>query len=261
MPDSNDVVAHNREAWDRQVASGDQWTRGATPEMVAAARSGDLSKVVLIGHKPIIREWLPADLKGVDILGLAAGGGQQGPLLAAAGASVTVFDNSPAQLERDREVAEREGLHLRTVLGDMRDLGAFPDASFDVVLNPVSNLFCPELPPVWRECHRVLRPGGTLLVGFLNPDLYIFDGDALDDRGEFVVRFSLPYADTTSLAPDELAERADWPREFSHTMSLQIGGQIAAGFAIVGFDEAPHHSNASAQYMPGYFATKAVKLG
>ena len=89
-----DVVAHNRDAWDRQAAAGDEWTRGVSPEMVAAARAGDLSGVVLIGHKPIIREWLPADLTGVRILGLASGGGQQGPLLAAAGALV-VCDLAP----------------------------------------------------------------------------------------------------------------------------------------------------------------------
>lgn len=255
-----DVVAHNRSAWDRQAAAGDQWTRGVSPEMVSAARKGDLSGVVLIGHKPIVRDWLPADLQGVRILGLAAGGGQQGPLLAAAGAVVTIFDNSPAQLERDREVAEREGLSLETVLGDMRDLSAFDDESFEVVLNPVSNLFCPELGPVWRECYRVLRPGGSLLTGFLNPDLYVFDADALDERGEFVVRHALPYSDTESLTAEELADRADWPLEFSHTMTEQIGGQAAAGFAIVGFDEAPHHSNASARYMPGYYATRALKL-
>lgn len=254
-----DVVAHNREAWDRQAAAGDQWTRGVSPEAVSAARQGELSGVVLIGHKPIIREWLPAELNGARILGLAAGGGQQGPLLAAAGAEVTIFDNSPAQLERDREVAEREGLTIRTVLGDMRDLSAFHDASFDVVLNPVSNLFCPELAPVWRECYRVLRAGGSLLAGFLNPDLYVFDADALDERGEFVVRHRLPYSDTESLSAAELADRSDWPLEFSHTMTEQIGGQTAAGFAIVGFDEAPHHSNASAKYMPGYYATRAIR--
>jgi len=37
-------------------------------------------------------------------------------VLAAAGASVAVFDNSPRQLGRDEEVAAREGLALETVL-------------------------------------------------------------------------------------------------------------------------------------------------
>jgi len=259
MSNSDEVVAHNREAWDRQVAAGSEWSAGVTPEQVAAARDGDISGVVLIGHEPVIREWLPEAMEGVRILCLASGGGQQGPLLAAAGAVVTVFDNSPAQLDRDREVAQREVLEVETVLGDMRDLSVFAEESFDVVLNPVSNVFCPELARVWAECHRVLAPGGRLLVGFMNPDLFIFDFEALDNREEFVVKYSLPYGDTWSLSPEELSGREDQPRHFSHTMAEQIGGQIAAGFAIVGWDEAPHHADATAKYMPGYFATLALK--
>ncbi len=105
----------------------------------------------------------------MDILCLASGGGQQAPILAAAGANVTVFDNSPAQLRQDALVAQREGLPLRTVQGDMRDLSAFGDDSFDLIFHPVSNIFVPEVRPVWRECYRVVRPGGVLLMGTLNP--------------------------------------------------------------------------------------------
>jgi hypothetical protein len=39
---------------------------------------------VLIGYQPIPLDWFPADLAGVAILCLASGGGQQGPVLAAA---------------------------------------------------------------------------------------------------------------------------------------------------------------------------------
>jgi SAM-dependent methyltransferase len=260
MTGAVDPVAHNRSAWDRRVEAGDEWTRPVTPDVIAAARAGDWS-VVLIGYQPVDRAWLPADLSTVDILCLASGGGQQGPVLAAAGARVTVFDNSPRQLAQDEAVAAREGLELRTVQGDMRDLGAFGDESFDVVFNPVSNLFCPELAPVWRECFRVLRPGGALLCGFVNPDLYVFDAEALDSRGEFVVRHRLPYADLTHLSQAE-RDRAFGPGapvEYSHTLTEQIGGQLAAGFVLTGFVEAPHHASATAGYLPGYFATRAVK--
>ncbi|MEV5357700.1 class I SAM-dependent methyltransferase [Streptomyces sp. NPDC052693] len=125
------------------------------------------------------------------MLCLASGGGQQGPVLAAAGARMTVLDNSPRQLEQDDTVAAREGLDLRTVLGDARDLSPFPDASFDLIVHPVSNLFIPE--PARSEASA-----------------------------------------TACWAP---AERC------------------------TGFTEAPHHSEATAGWLPGYFATKAVKAG
>ena len=257
MADNFDPVAHNREAWDREVASGNQWTVPVGPDVIARARAGDWS-VVVIGHHPVAREWFPAELRGADVLCLASGGGQQGPVLAAAGAVVTVLDNSPGQLGRDREVASREGLAIRTVLGDMRDLSAFDDASFDVVIHPVSNVFCPDLAPVWREAYRVLRPGGTLLAGFMNPDVYIFDAGALD-RGAFVVRHQLPFS-TLDLPPDERRQvYGDGPIEYSHSLTTQIGGQLAAGFVLTHLTEGTDDEDLSGMYLPRFIATRAVK--
>jgi len=42
----------------------------------------------------------------------------------------------------------------------MKDLAVFPVASFDLIFHPVANVFVPDVLPVWRECARVLRPGG-----------------------------------------------------------------------------------------------------
>ncbi|MFC0622850.1 class I SAM-dependent methyltransferase [Kribbella deserti] len=262
MQEIVDAGAHNRAAWDKYVEEGSEWSRPVSAEDVERARRGDWS-IVLVGREPVDRSWLPADLTGKDVLCLASGGGQQGPILAAAGARVTVFDNSPRQLGQDQMVAARDGLELRTVLGDMRDLSAFGDGAFDVVFQPVSNLFVPDLAPVWRECFRVLRPGGTLLAGFLNPDVYLFDHEALDARGELVVVHKLPYSDVTQYSAEERATKfgADAALEYSHTLTEQIGGQLGAGFVITGFAEAPDHSNPSGQYMSSYFATLAVKPG
>jgi SAM-dependent methyltransferase len=258
MTEMFDPVAHNRAAWDREVAGGNEWTVPVGPEAIARARAGDWS-VVLIGYQPVPRDWFPADLAGAPILCLASGGGQQGPVLAAAGGDVTVFDNSPSQLARDEEVAAREGLAVRTVLGDMRDLSAFGDGGFDVVFNPVSNVFCPELAPVWRESFRVLRPGGLLLTGFMNPDIFVFDVTALDEREEFVVRHPLPFS--TLDLPDAERRQAygDGPIEYSHSLTEQIGGQLAAGFILTHLVEAPHHADLTSRYMPGYMATRARK--
>ncbi|GAA1287515.1 class I SAM-dependent methyltransferase [Streptomyces aureus] len=119
-----DPVAHNRAAWDKCVQEGNEWSRPVSTEDVERARMGDWS-IVLIGREPVDRSWLPTDLTGKHVLCLASGGGQQGPILAAAGARVTVFDNSPRQLGQDQMVAARDGLELRTVLGDMQGLIKF----------------------------------------------------------------------------------------------------------------------------------------
>ena len=56
-------------------------------------------------------------VRGRRVLCLAAGGGRHGPLLAAAGADVTVVDLSPAMLEVDRRVAASRGLTLSIAFG------------------------------------------------------------------------------------------------------------------------------------------------
>lgn len=253
-----DVRAYNREMWNKQVENGNPWTIPASPEVIAAARGGDWS-VLLTEQKPVPRNWFPADVRGVDILGLACGGGQQGPIFAAAGGRVTVFDNSPRQLAQDRMVAEREGLEITTVEGDMRDLSHFPDASFDLVFHPVSNCFCSEVVPVWREAYRVLRPGGILLAGFNNPVVYIFDFQK-QEQGIFEVRYSLPF-DARQLNEQEILEEfgPDSPIEFSHSLETLIGGQLEAGFVLTALYE-DSSSDPLGKIMPSYIATRALKL-
>ena len=253
-----DVTGHNRRAWDRQVRIGNRWTVPVTAAEVARARAGEWS-VVLTPTRPVPRAWF-GELRGARVLGLASGGGQQGPLLAAAGAAVTILDNSPAQLARDREVAAREGLELRCELGDMADLGRFADGAFDLVFHPVSNVFVPAVRPVWREAFRVLRPGGRLLGGFVNPLLYLFDAEK-EERGEYEVRFALPYSDLTSLPPEELAQRLaqDEPLEFGHSLADQIGGQLDAGFVLTGLYEDGSPDRPLARLTPLFLATLAVR--
>lgn len=254
-----DVRVYNREAWDREVKRGNKWTVPVSPDVIEAARRGRW-EVLLTDTKPVPKAWFP-NLEGADVLCLASGGGQQAPILAAAGANVTVLDNSPRQLAQDRLVAERDSLTIRMVEGDMADLSLFSDASFDLVFHPVSNLFVPEVRPVWAEAFRVLRRGGSLLAGFLNPVVYIFDLELADRSGELRVRHALPYADVTSLSEEERKRQVDRgePLEFGHTLDDQIGGQIEAGFVIAGFYEDRHRDDPIAAHMPTFIATRAMK--
>ena len=253
-----DILEYNRKAWDIEVERGNPWTIPVTAEQVDAARAGQWS-VLLTPTLPVPREWF-GEVRGKEILLLASGGGQQGPLLAAAGARVTVYDNSPRQLERDREVAARDGLEIATLRGDMRDLSVFPSERFDLVFHPVSNCFVDEVLPVWREAARVLRHGGALLAGFNNPVLYSFDFE-LSKQGVYQLRHPLPYSDLASFSAEERAARfgADAPLEWSHTLTEQIGGQLAAGLLLAGFYEDIDPSETLSQYLPAYIATRAIK--
>lgn len=254
-----DVRGYNREAWDREVERGNDWTVPVSAEEIEAARRGRW-EVLLTNTKPVPRGWFP-EMRGADVFCLASGGGQRAPIFAAAGANVTVLDNSPRQLAQDRLVANRDSLSIETVEGDMADLSIFADESFDLVFHPASNLFVPEVRPVWAEAFRVVRRGGALLAGFLNPVCYVFDRE-LEERSELRVRHKLPYSDATSLSEEErerLIEKGE-PLEFSHTLEDQIGGQADAGFLISGLYEDRHGADdALSVYMPTLIATRAIK--
>lgn len=73
------------------------------------------------------------------------------------------------------------------------------------------------------------------------------------------MRHQLPFS--TLDLPDAERQRSygAGPIEYIHSLTGQIGGQLAAGFTLTHFAEAPHHADATARYMPGYFATRAIK--
>jgi len=249
------IIQTNRDAWNRRVREAQNpYTLPVTAEQIEAARRGEWT--VHLAPKPAPREWF-GDIKDKDVLCLASGGGQQGPILAAAGARVTVFDLSDGQLEREREVAAREGLMLRTVQGTMTDLSVFADSSFDLIVHPVSNCFIPDVNPLWREAFRVLRPGGALLAGMVNPLLYAL----ADDDEALVLHNAIPYSDDAHMTETErhnhLAEGG--ALEFGHSLQDLIGGQLKAGFVITGFDEGVFGGRRVDDVIATMLATRAVK--
>lgn len=254
-----DIRDYNRKAWDAQVESNNIWTQPVSSEEVNRARKGDWS-IVLTPTIPVPKEWFPP-LQDCDVLCMASGGGQQGPILAAAGANVTVLDNSPKQLSQDLRVAERDQLSIQLIEGDMADMKELSDASFDLIINPVSNCFVPSVPPIWKEAFRVLRKGGSLLAGFGNPVLFSLDRD-LEEVGVLQIKHSIPYSDLNSLTEEERKRilRPNDPIEFGHSLQDQIGGQIEAGFAITGFFEDAGGEYLLNRKMPCFLATRATKL-
>jgi SAM-dependent methyltransferase len=254
----------NKDAWDHAVDEGDNpYTDAVSPEEIAKAKQGEWW-VYLSDCKPVPHTWFP-EFNGLKILCLASGGGQQAPNFAALGAEVTLLDASPKQLAQDAYVAKRENLNIRIVEGDMADLSAFEDHSFELIFNPPSTMFVPELAPVWCECYRVLSAGGLLMTGFQNPDEFVFDFNAIDEKGILEVKHSLPFVEYETLS-EEMLEQHIQDKEmfhFSHTLETQLGGLLQAGFVLTDFyeDRRPDEDgNPIRHYIPSYYVARAKKV-
>lgn len=255
------ILDHNRKAWNRESRDGSEWTRPVDSAVIRNAREGRW-EIILTPNKPVPRHWF-GDLRGRRVLCLASGGGQQAPVLAAAGAQVSSFDLSDEQLAKDQLVATREGLDIQCHQGDMARLSPFSDGEFDLIFHPVSNVFVPDVAPVWHECYRVLKPGGRLLVGFMNPAFFLFDHEA--DADKLVVRYKLPYSEPDSLSNEGKAAVAEGgrPLAFGHSLESQIGGQLAAGFVLRDLYEDYWSDEATPlnKFSPTSVATLAEKRG
>jgi len=258
-----DIPAHNRAAWNKESTSGSsRWCQPVCAEEIRAARLGNWS-VILTPNKSVPPNWF-GNIKGKKVLCLASGGGQQAPILAAAGAEVTSFDNSEEQLAKDRLVAQRDSLALHTVLGDMANLSVFAVESFDLIFHPVSNVYAENLKPVWNECFRVLKRNGRILSGFFNPAYFLFDHDEAAKIGTLSVKYPLPYSDLKSLPNEKktMIEKAGLPLQFGHTLEDQIRGQLAAGFVICDLYEDGWNEDATPlnRFTSTFISTLAKKL-
>jgi ubiquinone/menaquinone biosynthesis C-methylase UbiE len=226
-------VEQNAKAWDHLVDKGNIWTDGCTEAQIEKARRGELD-MVLSPFKKVPKAWL-GDVTGKKILALACGGGQQGVLFALAGADVTVFDISEKQLNQDRSYAQRLGLDITLVRGDMRDLSVFADASFDLVFNPTSTCYIDTVRPMYEHVFRILRPSSYFLTSITNPVLYLFDEQkAL--KNKLKIKYTIPYSALKSpskKAVERLLKGHD-TIEFSHTLSELLGGITDSGFIIDG---------------------------
>ncbi|MCL2519288.1 MAG: class I SAM-dependent methyltransferase [Oscillospiraceae bacterium] len=189
--------------WDNNVDTGDQYKipwLDLDMDSVREFAEGKLSGF----HKPTgkidipmltkIRKILYGDLKGKKVLCLASGGGQQSAVFALLGADVTVADLSQKQLNVDITAANHYGYKIKTVQCDMNDLSVFDAETFDIVYQPVSIVFVPDVLPVYKEVYRVLKSGGIYSVGHINPATYPADLDnGIDGWDGIGYRIASPY--------------------------------------------------------------------
>ena len=237
---------------DRWVEEGWEWGKPIDHETFLMAKAGQWN-VLLTPTKPVPHTWF-GELKGKRVLGLASGGGQQMPVFAALGADCTALDYSVKQLQSEEMVASREGYKIEILRGDMSKPLPFADESFDLIFHPVSNCYVKEVRPIFRECFRILKPGGVLLSGLDNGINYLFDES--EDR----IVYTLPFDPLSDPALFEQSQKNGDGIQFSHTFEEQIGGQLEAGFVLTDvYEDTNGVGNLHDHNVPTFWATRAVK--
>jgi len=178
------------------------------------------------------------ELGGRRVLCLAGGGGRESACFALLGASVTVFDLSPEQLERDRLAAAHYGARVETVRGDMRDLSALDGAAFDLVWHSYSLNFVPDARAVFRQVARVVRPGGLYRLMCANPSVMGATPRDWDGRG-YVLAQTYAEGEVVVGVDEEWVyesaprEQAPPPREYRHGLGTLLSGMAEQGFRLL----------------------------
>ena len=246
-----DYQTTNRKSWNRMADEGSLFAKTATDEQCQNPLQ------VLDG-----RGWLPESVEGLDVLCLASGGGWQSILYAAAGANVTVVDLSDSMLKLDRQEAERRGFAVRTIQTSMDDLRELDDETFDIVHQPVSTCYIPDLTPLYAEVARVLRDDGIYISQHKQPtSLQI---SHRNERHQFVI--GVEYYHQGALPKQiDTAYREEGTTEYLHRFEDLIGGLCRSNMVLEDLRE-PLRANYSAsvghygyrgRFVPPYVRMKA----
>lgn len=244
----------NRAAWNRLAENRSRFAKVATDAEV---------------REPLktldSRGWLPASVAGMDVLCLASGGGWQSILYASAGANVTVVDLSPSMLALDRREADRRGLSVRVAEASMDDLSQFDLGSFDLVHQPVSTCYVPDIAAVYNEIARVLRAGGLYISQHKQPASLQITHRTKRDRFVIGVEY---YRDGPLPHTDDTSYREPGATEYLHRTEQILGDLCRAGFVIEDICE-PYRADTKAsvtqfgyrgRFTPPYIRMKARRV-
>jgi SAM-dependent methyltransferase len=149
----------------------------------------------------------------------------------------------------------------------MDDLSMLADASFDVVIQPVSTCYVPDILKVYREVARVTASGGLYISQHKQPAS--LQTEVLPAARGYVL--AEPYFRSGPLPPviEGCLHREAGTMEFLHRWQELIGGLCRAGFVIEDLVE-PKHGDLSAEpggfkhrsaFVPPFVTMKARRVG
>jgi ubiquinone/menaquinone biosynthesis C-methylase UbiE len=142
----------NRAYWSRRAESFDLSAGHRIEEQVEAPEWRRLFRAAL------------GDLTGRAVLDVACGTGEISRLLLSMGAHVTGVDFAEPMLARARAKNAAAGKRYRAVLGDAESLALEESGRYDAVVTRHLVWTLTDPHAAFAQWHRVLKPGGRLLV-------------------------------------------------------------------------------------------------
>lgn len=115
---------------------------------------------------------------GDKVLDLGGGPGRYSLFLAELGCDVTLADLSEKNVEFALSMASEQGLELKGLQIDARDLSTFGESQFDYILcmGPMYHLKSEEdRAKTIRECLKKLKPNGIIFVAYISSYSFVWD--------------------------------------------------------------------------------------
>jgi malonyl-CoA O-methyltransferase len=165
-------------------------------------------------EEPLVRN-VAGDLRGLSVLDLGCGTGRHTAWLAQAGAHVTGIDSSAGMLDEARRKIVVES--VKFVEHDLHQPLPLMDAAFDLVVCGLVLEHLADLPVVFAEMRRMLRPRGRAVVSAMHPAMFLRNSQA---------RFTDPKSG------DVVA-----PGSINHSLSEIVMAAIQAGFCLTDLAE------------------------
>jgi ubiquinone/menaquinone biosynthesis C-methylase UbiE len=112
---------------------------------------------------------LLGNVKKKKILEIGCGGGQNSIVLAKRGAKPVGLDLSEEQIKHAQKLAKKEQVNVAFHVGNMEDLSAFKNESYDIVLSSFALDYVDDPLRTFQETFRVLKKSGLFVLAVVHP--------------------------------------------------------------------------------------------
>lgn len=204
---------------------------------------------------------LLGSVEGSRVLDLGCGSGSNAVALARHGAKVIGVDPSADRLASARDLAEASEVRVELHQANLAELAFLRSDSIDAVISVMALAEVDDLARVFRQVHRVLKPGAPLVVSLPHPAFSMFDPTAEDPLR--AVR-AYDQTDPVPWSPDGDVMVTDHPR----TIAAVFTTLLRASFGVDQVLEptarpggAPHLASDLARLVPPTLLIRARKQG